>query len=1099
MKSHSDNPSTFLTWSKANNIIAMGYKNGTINLSVVTTSHDQPGTPNIENIQTIEFHKKEITALSWSDNGRFLSCGDKSGKITFWTKKGKTWKHVLTNSTVASPVTYIRWSKRCDMVAICYEDSTCACVTSDGDLNWSVSMRQSVKFVEWTITSGSMLCGTTYGEVMIIDSRGVETGTMQMPCLNNSTADPKLIGLEWNKKANYGLLVAYEGGQIQLNRNETDSEPIVISVEMECTSISWLRNGAAFAVAGIKSSGKCVVLFISEQGNILRELDVSGQRITHLAFDPIDTQVAMAVGNFFYLAQIIPQFNWAFDEHTLVYSYNNSDIDEHTIAYFNYKTDEKRIHNIGHVLAIAGNNGYFAVVTKLPGEEALLSITDSISVNVTSAVIPFQPFKVAVYNKAVAAVSEHKVCVWKFDEEDSPQYLDITDNITALLLRDKFVLIFAQPNIIKLDVPSLNEISKIPVDFSAESIKLSSDELTLAAFDSAGTLKFINMTNGQTIGPEKKEVWNMEFSSDSPNQFAALERQKLYIYNDLQEEEPIPSISHIASFSNLEILCVDLIRIMNDPLHPRKRFFKSYPTKQLRDLRIMLSSRPQTDIETIISYCKTQDKPRLWEELGETSMLEMNLTLAEKCFLETTDYKSLQFLKRIRSIKDTNIQRAQILTYLGRFDEAQSIYSSMDRNDLSIEMRNSIGDYEHIINIIGKTKLNSDESNKDIYTNVGDNFMERNEYQFAADFYDAAGNYEKLMKCLYLMDDYQGLENLMLKLPNTSDLLPKLGRLFISIGSINNAVMAFKTYGDISSAIDACARLNHWKTALELAGKSKTNEIRNRMNKYAKELIDNGQTAAAIDFYSRAGLDIEAAKLLQNEGDSILKENEDYLSAKMCYIFAALQLEKHRQQTFDGANTISERIEGLIKEDETISNGLLNDIWKKAEGIHFYMLAHRFMFAKQWMDALVCACRVFDDYADVIGEDKAAALLVSCSLRTKHFGQCSRAMTILEHFDDYPKEKREKFEELSIEIFSRNKPVDPNTFRSVTCPKCRIGSINALQSQCLECGYHMKLCVMTGRLITADALECKVCRHAVGSEQADDIEICPLCHHQFYQ
>ena len=152
-----------------------------------------------------------------------------------------------------------------------------------------------------------------------------------------------------NKKANYGILVGYEGGQIQLNSNVAYTVPITISIEMEFTAISWLRIWEAFAVAGVKSAGKCV-LFINEQGKIIRELDCTGQRVSHLAFDSIDTQVAMAVGNYFYLAQIIPRFNWAFDNHTLVYSYNNSDIDEHTITYFNYKTDEKRAHNAQDML-----------------------------------------------------------------------------------------------------------------------------------------------------------------------------------------------------------------------------------------------------------------------------------------------------------------------------------------------------------------------------------------------------------------------------------------------------------------------------------------------------------------------------------------------------------------------------------------------------------------------------------------------------------------------------------------------------------------------------------------------------------------------------
>ena len=86
--------------------------------------------------------------------------------------------------------------------------------------------------------------------------------------------------------------------------------------------------------------------------------------------------------------------------------------------------------------------------------------------------------------------------------------------LTALLLRVKFIILFSEPNIIKLD---LNEISKTLIAFSAESIKLSSDELILSAFDSSGKLKFINMKNGEIVGPEKKGVWNMEFSSDSPN------------------------------------------------------------------------------------------------------------------------------------------------------------------------------------------------------------------------------------------------------------------------------------------------------------------------------------------------------------------------------------------------------------------------------------------------------------------------------------------------------------------------------------------------------------------------------------------------------
>jgi WD repeat-containing protein 35 len=118
--------------------------------------------------------------------------------------------------------------------------------------------------------------------------------------------------------------------------------------------------------------------------------------------------------------------------------------------------------------------------------------------------------------------------------------------------------------------------------------------------------------------------------------------------------------------------------------------------------------------------------------------------------------------------------------------------------------------------------------------------MEESEWARASDSCDIAGNDERAIRALYLAGDVSGLQRTMLKLAPTSQLLPVVGRMFVSIGDINNAVAAFKTCGDIAAAVDACARLNHWKPALALAGKGRTQEIRARMARYANELIDNG-------------------------------------------------------------------------------------------------------------------------------------------------------------------------------------------------------------------------------------------------------------------
>ena len=171
MKSAPENPMTIIAWNKMNRILACGYHSGTVNLYYVNPSRDQPGSSSLETIQAVEYHKKPITALTWSDNGMFLSSGDSSGKVAFWNHPNKVWKHCLTNASISSPVRSIHWNKRSELTAISYADSTVACVSPSGELSWSNAMRQPVDFVERTLHGGNLLCGTSFGEIMILDQR----------------------------------------------------------------------------------------------------------------------------------------------------------------------------------------------------------------------------------------------------------------------------------------------------------------------------------------------------------------------------------------------------------------------------------------------------------------------------------------------------------------------------------------------------------------------------------------------------------------------------------------------------------------------------------------------------------------------------------------------------------------------------------------------------------------------------------------------------------------------------------------------------------------------------------------------------------------
>jgi len=58
--------------------------------------------------------------------------------------------------------------------------------------------------------------------------------------------------------------------------------------------------------------------------------------------------------------------------------------------------------------------------------------------------------------------------------------------------------------------------------------------------------------------------------------------------------------------------------------------------------------------------------------------------MAEKALLKLEDYLSLKVIKRIQMIGDTNIQRAEILNYYKKYDQAEELLLKIERIDLAI-------------------------------------------------------------------------------------------------------------------------------------------------------------------------------------------------------------------------------------------------------------------------------------------------------------------------------------------------------------------------------------------------------------------------------
>lgn len=134
-------------------------------------------------------------------------------------------------------------------------------------------------------------------------------------------------------------------------------------------------------------------------------------------------------------------------------------------------------------------------------------------------------------------------------------------------------------------------------------------------------------------------------------------------------------------------------------------------------------------------------------------MEEYEFYVAEMCFLKLEDYSGLQFLKRISSFDDKERQRAEILAYQRRFDEAEAVLKGIERKDLAVQMRLKIGDYSRVIHL-SKDVAGQDEMLYRTHNELGKQYFDQGDWERAAEQFRLANNIQGLVESSFNAEDY---------------------------------------------------------------------------------------------------------------------------------------------------------------------------------------------------------------------------------------------------------------------------------------------------------------------------------------------------------
>uniref|UniRef100_A0A4X1U5C2 WD repeat-containing protein 35 n=1 Tax=Sus scrofa TaxID=9823 RepID=A0A4X1U5C2_PIG len=1055
-----------ISWNKDQGFIACGGEDGLLKVLKLETQTDDAklrglaAPSNLSMNQTLEGHSGSVQVVTWNEQYQKLTTSDQNGLIIVWMLCRGSWYEEMINNRNKSVVRSMSWNADGQKICIVYEDGAVIVGSVDGNRIWGKDLKGiQLCHVAWSADSKILLFGMANGEIHIYDNQGNFIMKMKLNCLVNVTGAISIAGIHWyHGTEGYVepdcpcLAICFDNGRCQIMRHENDQNPVLVDTGMHVVSIQWNHTGSVLAVAGSQKASTQdkdanTVQFFTPFGEHLGTLKVPGKQMSALSWEGGGLKIALAVDSFIYLANIRPDYKWGYCSNTVVYAYTRPDRPEYCVIFWDTKNNEKYVKYVKSLLSITTCGDFCILATKA--------------------------------------------------DETHPQ--GTRDPICAITASDKTLIVSRESGTIqRYSLPNVGLIQKYSLNCRAYQLSLNCNSSRLAIIDISGVLTFFDLdarvtdsTGQQVIGEllnlERKDVWDMKWAKDNPDLFAMMEKTRMYVFRNLDPEEPIQTSGYICNFEDLEIKSVLLDEILKNPEHPNKDYIINFEIRSLRDSRALIE---KVGIEDASQFIEDNPHPRLWRLLAEAALQKLDLPTAEQAFVRCKDYQGIKFVKCLGNLQSESMKQAEVAAYFGRFEEAERMYLNMDRRDLAIGLRLKLGDWFRVLQLLKTGSGAADDSLlEQAHNAIGDYFADRQKWLNAVQYYVQGRNQERLAECYYMLEDYEGLENLANSLPENHKLLPEIAQMFVRVGMCEQAVMAFLKCNQPKAAVDTCVHLNQWNKAVELAKNHSMKEIGSLLARYASHLLEKNKTLDAIELYRKANYFYDAAKLMFKIADEEAKKRTKPLRVKKLYVLSALLIEQYHEQVKNAqrgkvtgkSSETTSALAGLLEEDVLSTTSRFTDnAWRGAEAYHFFILAQRQLY-EGYVDMALKTALHLKDYEDIIPAVEIYSLLALCACASRAFGTCSKAFVKLESLETLSSDQKQQYEELALEIFTKYTPKDNR--------KSELDSL-------LEGGEgKLPTCVATGSPITEYQFwMCNVCKHCVLAQEISNYNFCPLCH-----
>jgi WD repeat-containing protein 35 len=495
----------------------------------------------------------------------------------------------------------------------------------------------------------------------------------------------------------------------------------------------------------------------------------------------------------------------------------------------------------------------------------------------------------------------------------------IADPVVCTTISDKFLVVGRKSGAItRFNLPHLTPENTYTVqDREPARLMLNCSSSKLGMIDTNGLFSILDLearvteadadskdANRNILGPyfgkklsvERKDVWDMRWSEDDSNMVVIMEKTKMVVFNGEEAEEPVVSSAYLCRFKDLEVRVVALDTLVAHPDKVTKDCLIDFETRTLREVRDVITT---DGLQGGYVYAEKHSHPRLWKLLATAALEDLELTVAEKAFVRCGDYYGIQLVKQLQLMTDKMKAKAEACVYLGKFDEAETIYREIDRKDLAIQLRKRLGDYSRVVQLL-QTGGGNDTLVREAWDKIGEHYADRLKWKKAAQYFQLSRNFEMLTECYYRLENFAELSKMKLDLPDDHPLLITLAKRFETVGLHQEAVECYlRSTRPPKEAVDCCVLLNKWDTALELAERFDYPQVEGLLIKYAMTLLSSDRKLEAVELFRVANKPTEAAILIGDIAETVATRNVNPALAKKLHVLSALEIERHRKRTMD--------------------------------------------------------------------------------------------------------------------------------------------------------------------------------------------------------